>query len=191
MATDEPDDLDKIAQLAVKRGYWDARQALEGAGQARAHTGGPQKLFLRRLLERTCGLTYDELARLEKDALAVPLFQTPSKPLPRLGSGKPASTVNEALASPEVVIPRPAESSAPPPPQPQAATYTPPPREEQIISSAKKLPKLGEQKEANAPPPAEDRGSTMTPRALPRLNAPKKKPEEPSADAPAPDAPTP
>src|SRR4051812_19404695 len=107
MSAGEPDELEKIADLAVKRGYWDARKALEGVAMARLHTTGPQKLSLRRLLERRCGPTYDELARLEKEALAPPVSTTPSRPLPRLGTAKPASTVNESLASADVVIPRP------------------------------------------------------------------------------------
>lgn len=151
MSTGEPDELEKIAQLAVQRGYWDARAALEGVAMARLHTSGPQKTFLKKLLERTRGLTYDELARLEKDALAPPVSQTPSKPLPRLGSAKPASSVKEALASPEVVIPPAPKPAAPPAPPPPAETYTPPSREQTIV----------------------------TPKPLPRLNAPKKPPAEP------------
>jgi hypothetical protein len=189
------EDVEKIAQLAVKRGYWDARAALEGVGQARAHKGGgTPRQFLKKLLERTCGLTYDELARLEKDALAPPVYQTPSKPLPRLGAGKPASNVQESLASAEVVIPQPMPS-APAAPQPQAETYTAPPRDEEIITSAKKLPKLGEpRKDASASGSGDGQIYSATPKPLPRLNAPKKKtdaikidepkPEEPKADEP-------
>jgi hypothetical protein len=178
MTAGEPDELDKIANLAVQRGYWDARAALEGVAIARKHTAGPQKIFLRKLLERTCGLTYDELARLEKDALAAPVSQTPSKPLPRLGSAKPASNVDQSLASADVVIPRAPEPAAPPPAPAPVETYTPPPRQEEIITTVKKLPKLDEKKSESK---ADEGGQqiVMTPKPLPRLNAPKKKPEEP------------
>src|SRR5262245_46988473 len=123
------DDLEKIAQLAVKRGLLDAKAALEGVAHARTQKPELQKQALRRLIEMRAGLTYDELSRLEKEALAAPVSQTPSKPLPRLGSGKPASSVQESLASADVVIPTQKPSSAPAQPQPQAETYTPPPRE--------------------------------------------------------------
>jgi hypothetical protein len=173
----EPDELEKIAQLAVTRGYWDARAAENGVKQARLHTTGPQKLFLRKLLERTCGLTYDELSRLEKDALAPPVSQTPGKPLPRLGSAKPASAVHETMASSEVVIPRaPEKKDAPAPPA--AETYVAPPREEQIITSSKKLPRLGGEPRKETPAGSQSGGEIVTPRPLPRLGTPKKKPEE-------------
>jgi len=97
--------------------------------------------------------------------------------LPRLGAAKPASNVNESLASADVVIPR--AESAPreaPAPQPQAETYTAPPREEQII--AKKIPKLDEQKTEPRKESAPSGGEYVTPKPLPRLNAPKKKAEE-------------
>ena len=184
MADGELDDVEKIAQLAVKRGYWDARAALEGVGQARAHKGGgTPKQFLKKLLERTVGLTYDELARLEKEALAAPVSQTPSRPLPRLGSGKPASSVQEALASNDVVIPQP-KPSAPAAPQPQAETYTAPPREEEILTSSKKLPRLGEsKKDAPAPSGGEQQIYQGTPKPLPRLGTPKKKTDVINLDA--------
>lgn len=180
MTQGEPDELEKIAQLAVKRGYWDARAALEGVAQARAHTTGPQKVFLKRLLERRCGLTYDELARLEKEALAPPATLSTPKPLPRLGAGKPAPAVDQSLASSEVVIPRAPEKPAPAPPPPTVETYTPPPRQEEIIATAKKLPKLGSDPKKDPPPSQSPAGTEIvTPKPLPRLGTPKRpKPED-------------
>jgi len=152
MTTGEPDELEKIAQLAVKRGYWDARAAEEGVAMARLHTTGPQKLFLRRLIERKCGLTYDELARLEKDALAPPVIQTPSRPLPRLGAPKPAKPVPDDMASSEIKIPHAAESAPAPAPPQQGETYTPPPRQEEIRTTTKKLPRLNFPKKPDEEP---------------------------------------
>jgi hypothetical protein len=175
----EPDELEKIAQLAVQRGYWDTKAAREGVAMARNHTPSAgstqplplaQRTFLRKLIERTCGLTYDELARLEKDALAAQPTNTPSKPLPRLGAAKPAQEVTEVTS----------EASAAPP---QTGR-------EEILTPQKKLPRLGAQgaqevtevtSEPAPPPPAPlGREEVITPtKKLPRLNAPKKKPEEP------------
>ncbi len=181
MSTPEPDELEKIAQLAVQRGYWDQKAAMEGVATARHHTPAAgsmqppqaaQRTFLRKLIERTCGLTYDELARLEKDALAPPQANTPSKPLPRLGSGRPAQEVTEVTS----------ETSAPP---------APPTSREETMTPQKKLPKFSTAKPAQeatevtseaSPPPAPPSGrdEIITPtKKLPRLNAPKKKPEDP------------
>src|SRR5579871_5677438 len=137
MAEEEPDELEKIAQLAFKRGYWDQRAALEGAAMARLHHEGPRQ-FLKRLLERKCGLTYDELARLEKEALAPPPPPPPSKPLPKLGLGKPPSSQeNPAVAAPQEIV---TEAKIPrlDDPKPQA----PPAEREQQQVSKKPLPKL-------------------------------------------------
>jgi hypothetical protein len=112
----EPDDLEKIARKAVERGYMEDRAAREAVAMTRVHIqqtpvqdGG--RLFFRKLLERTCGLTYDELARLEKEALAPPVAATPGKPLPSIGTGRPASEAsNQALGAPrshETLTPKP------------------------------------------------------------------------------------
>jgi hypothetical protein len=185
MAEGEPDDLEKIARLAIQRRYWDEKTATFALGQARAAAPNLQKQTLKRAIERVAGLTYDELARLEKEALAPPVSQTPSKPLPRLGSAKPASEVNESLASTDVVIPR--KESAPLPPPPQAETYTPPPREAEIITSAKKLPSLTEKSDKAEKTPPSDTGLIAgTPKPLPRLNAPKKKTDAIKREEPPP-----
>jgi hypothetical protein len=144
-APETEDDLDKIALLAWKRGYWDERAAREGAAMARLHHEGP-RTFLKKLLERKCGVTYDEVARLEKDALAPPPLATPSKPLPRLGIGKPASSdQNPALGAPQEIV---TEARIPKLDDKAPATQAPPP-----------------------PPPPENEKPT---RPLPRLNAPRK-----------------
>ncbi len=179
----EPDELEKIAQLAVQRGYWDEKAAREGVATARHHTPAAgsmqplqaaQRTFLRKLIERTCGLTYDELARLEKDALAPPqASNTPSKPLPRLGAAKPAQEVTEVT------------SEASPPP-------APPTSREETMTPQKKLPRFASARPAQEvtevtseaspppPPPPGSRDEIITPtKKLPRLNAPKKKPDDP------------
>jgi hypothetical protein len=157
-------ELEKIANHAVKLGYWDARAALEGVAMARLHTTGPQRLFLRKLLERKCGLTYDELSRLEKDALAPPVSQTPSRPLPRLGAARPASeSANPALGAPQQL--------------------SPPTRKLPKLDMKAPAPEVITSEEPNTdtslpPPPAG--GESLTPkRALPRLGTPKRPPEEP------------
>jgi hypothetical protein len=160
-------ELEKIANHAVTLGYWDARAALEGVAMARLHTTGPQRQFLRKLLERKCGLTYDELSRLEKDALAPPVSQTPSRPLPRLGVARPASeSANPALGAPQ-------ELAAPTRKLPKLGLQAPPPEaivveEQKPVDTSLPLPPAGDE--------------SLTPkRALPRLGTPKRPPapEEP------------
>lgn len=172
----EPDDeVAKIARLATARGYWDARAALEGAAMARLHAAGP-RVFLKKLLERKCGLTYDEVARLEKDALAPPVATTPSKPLPRLGVGakaEPAGAAVDAVPESRHVVSDgklPSLDAARP-----AVTASP---EVSPIVPGPKLPSLDTPRAAPRPEPA-DRGETLTPKKpLPRLNAPRRKPTE-------------
>ncbi len=151
------DELEKIARRAVARGYWDERAALEAVAMAKLHLEGP-RAFLRKLLERKCGLTYDEVSNLEREALAPPPAQTPSRPLPRLGAARPPSEA----ASPALGAPQ------------------------EIVTSSKPIPKLDEKKPAapaqpSAPSaPMTAGGEILTPKKpLPRLNAPRKRPDEP------------
>lgn len=117
MALDEEtldDEVAKIARFAAGRGHWSERSARDMAAQARLHHASP-RAFLRKLLEIKGGLTYDEIARLEKEALAPPPPAPTGKPLPKPfdGSGEIPEARELAPLTPGKALPRPFEGKRP------------------------------------------------------------------------------
>lgn len=173
---EEPDDdVARIARHAAKRGFWSERSARDMAAQARLHATSP-RTFLRKMLEIKGGLTYDEISRLEKEALAPPAPPPPSKPLPRAfdGSGAPVAAPEIQAVTEARVLPKPFEAG----PAPTSA-----PTVEPMATPSRSIPRMLGKSSGAAPalPSTTPPEGTVLKKKLPSLGA--KRPSSPANEA--------
>jgi hypothetical protein len=192
------DDLLKIARYAAKKGLMSERSAVDMAAQARLHqgTGGPRG-FLRKLLEIKGGLTYDEIARLEKEALAPPPPPPLTKRLPKLDEGGTGGSTFRGpepvtISTPSRSLPRPFDAKksdatpivvsneTPAPQEPPAEPAPSPP----VATPSRALPRLSAKTSGESPALTPDEGTIIEKKKLPSLGT--KRIARPPEEKPAP-----